>query len=39
MKSRKIIENVKIIDIADRGKSIGKSEDGKVIFVQGPVPG
>ena len=39
MKKRKFIENIKIIDIADRGKAVGKTEDGKVIFVQGPVPG
>lgn len=39
MKKKKIVESVKIIDIADRGKSVGKTEDGKVIFVNGPVPG
>ena len=39
MKKRKIVESVKIIDIADRGKSVGKTEEGKVIFVNGPVPG
>ncbi len=39
MKKKKIIENIKIIDIADRGKAVGKTEDGKVVFVQGPVPG
>ncbi len=39
MKKKKIIEDIEIIDIADRGKAVGKAEDGKVIFVQGPVPG
>ena len=39
MKRRKIIENIKIIDIADRGKAVGKTPEGAVIFVQGPVPG
>jgi len=39
MRKKKIVESVKIIDIADRGKSLGKTEDGKVIFVNGPVPG
>ncbi len=28
-----------VVDIADRGKSVAKTEDGKVIFVNGPVPG
>lgn len=39
MRKKKIVESVSIIDIADRGKSLGKTEDGKVIFVNGPVPG
>ena len=38
MKRKKIIENIKIIDIADRGKAVGKTPEGAVIFVQGPVP-
>ena len=33
-----IIENIHIIDIADKGKSIGKYED-KAIFIEGAVPG
>ncbi len=39
MRKKKIVEDVKIVDIADRGKAIGKTTDGKVIFVNGPVPG
>ena len=39
MRKKKIVESIEIIDIADRGKSLGKTEDGKVIFVNGPVPG
>lgn len=39
MRKKKIVESVKIIDIADRGKSIGKSEEGTIIFVNGAVPG
>ncbi len=33
-----IIENLEIIDIADAGKAVGKSDD-MVVFVQGLVPG
>ncbi len=39
MRKKKIVEDVAIVDIADRGKSIGKTAEGKVIFVNGPVPG
>jgi len=39
MKKTRILEDLKIIDIADRGKAVAKTNDGKVIFVQGPVPG
>lgn len=39
MRKKKIVESVKIVDIADRGKSIGKTEEGKVIFVNGSIPG
>ncbi len=39
MRKKKIVESVQIIDIADRGKSIGKTDDGKIIFVNGSIPG
>ncbi len=39
MRKKKIINSVPVVDIADRGKSVAKTEDGKVIFVNGPVPG
>ena len=32
------LENIKIIDTANQGKSLAK-HDGRVIFVQGGVPG
>jgi 23S rRNA (uracil1939-C5)-methyltransferase len=34
----KILEGIRIIDIADKGKSVGKFED-KTIFIEGAVPG
>ncbi len=37
-KKNKVIENLEIIDLAAEGKAIGKA-DGKVIFVQGVIPG
>ena len=39
MKRKKVIEAVEVVDIADKGKAVAKTPDGKVIFVQGPVPG
>jgi len=38
-KKRPIIENVNIFGIADKGKSIAKTEEGEVLFVEGGVPG
>ena len=32
------IENIEIIDTANKGKSVAK-HDGRIIFVQGGVPG
>ena len=32
-------ENIKITDTASKGKSIGKTEDGKIIFIEKGVPG
>lgn len=34
-----IIPELHISGIADKGKAVGKTEDGQVIFVEGPVPG
>ncbi|MEZ4907370.1 MAG: 23S rRNA (uracil(1939)-C(5))-methyltransferase RlmD [Saprospiraceae bacterium] len=39
MAFKKYIENFDIVDIADRGKAVGKSKDGKVVFLTGVVPG
>jgi len=34
-----IVENVEMTDIADKGRALGRHEDGRVIFVDGAVPG
>lgn len=33
------LENVKITGIADKGRSVGKTEDGRVVFVEEVAPG
>jgi len=38
-KKSKIIPNITIIDIAHKGKSIGKDEEGYVYLIEGTVPG
>ncbi len=38
-RSRKIWEEVTIAGLADRGKAVGKAQDGQVVFVDGVVPG
>ncbi|HEB62184.1 MAG TPA: 23S rRNA (uracil(1939)-C(5))-methyltransferase RlmD [Bacteroidetes bacterium] len=38
-KIKRIIEQVKITGIADRGKSIGRTEEGQVLFVENVAPG
>ena len=38
-KTKFIVPGVRIEGIADRGKAVGRSEDGKVLFVQDVVPG
>lgn len=38
-RSVKIIPSVEMFDIADRGKAVGRHEDGRVMFVEGAVPG
>jgi len=35
----KMVHDVKVVDVADRGKSVAKDEEGKVYFVDGAVPG
>jgi len=39
MAKNKIIPNITIIDIAHKGKSIGKDENGYVYLIEGTVPG
>lgn len=39
MTRNKIIEEVEVLGMADRGLSIGKDSEGKVIFLEGVVPG
>ena len=34
-----VYENIKIIDTASKGKSLGKTADGKIIFIEKGVPG
>lgn len=36
---RRIVENVHITGIADKGKSVGRDEEGRVYFVEKAVPG
>jgi len=36
---KKIFENVLITGIADKGRAIGRTAEGQVIFTEGPVPG
>ena len=36
---RKIFENVLVVDAGARGKSVGKTPDGAIIFMQNVVPG
>ena len=35
----KFIQNIEVVDISSKGKGICKDESGKVIFVEGVVPG
>ena len=34
-----IFENIKIIDTSSKGKSVGKLNDGRIIFIENGVPG
>lgn len=38
-RKKKTVENVLITGVADRGKTVGRSADGQVLFVDGAVPG
>ncbi len=38
-KTRTVVQNVKITGIADRGRAVGRAENGQVIFVEDVVPG
>jgi 23S rRNA (uracil1939-C5)-methyltransferase len=37
--NKKIFENVMITGIADKGRAVGRTAEGQVIFTEGPVPG
>ncbi len=37
--SNKILENCKVIDIADKGKSVARSKSGEIVFLENAVPG
>jgi 23S rRNA (uracil1939-C5)-methyltransferase len=39
MAFKKYTDFIEIIDIADKGKSVGKNKDGKIVFTTGCVPG
>jgi len=38
-KKQKLYKDIKIIDTADKGRSIAKTDDGKIIFIDKGVPG
>ncbi len=38
-RKQKILHNIKISGIADKGQAVGRTEDGEVIFVTGAMPG
>ncbi len=38
-KPRKTLENVTITGVADKGRSVGRDAEGKVVFVENTVPG
>lgn len=38
-RKKKILKNIHISGIADKGKSVGRTEDGQVVFVEGVAPG
>lgn len=38
-RNKKVLKNVLITGIADKGKAVGRTDDGEVVFVQDAVPG
>ncbi len=38
-KKPRLIENITIVGPADKGRSVGKSEEGEVVFLEGVAPG
>lgn len=38
-RKKPLIQGLSISGIADKGKAVGRTEDGQVIFVEGPIPG
>lgn len=36
---KRMVYDVPVVDVADRGKSVAKDDDGKVYFIDGAVPG
>ncbi|MEL7121063.1 MAG: 23S rRNA (uracil(1939)-C(5))-methyltransferase RlmD [Bacteroidota bacterium] len=36
---QRVLENIKVTGIADKGKSVGRDQDGRVIFIENTVPG
>jgi 23S rRNA (uracil1939-C5)-methyltransferase len=39
MRKKKILNNLYITGIADKGKAVGRTTEGEVVFVEGAVPG
>ena len=38
-RKRKMVYDVPVVDVADRGKSVAKDAEGKVYFIDKAVPG
>jgi 23S rRNA (uracil1939-C5)-methyltransferase len=39
MRFKKVIDIIEVVDIADKGQAVAKTKDGKVIFINGLIPG
>ncbi len=38
-RKKRMVEDVLVVDVADKGKAVAKDSEGRVYFVDGPVPG
>ena len=39
VKKQRSLENVEVIDLGDKGRAVGRAEDGRIVLVEGAVPG